>query len=373
MGTMEGEVGRRGGSCDRSRVSQEAPLQRPGRRQHHVEATLYRRRPRSTPRLLCLPTCSQSMQQALTVIYPCMSAGLEEFFEPEEWDREKVFSNVHRYKCSTGTETAKAAVKADWEAMHVWMQAHEKVESITIGAPLHLETGAEINTMPTVSWAEAWASLPIVDAREAPRAPGAPPDAAQDIDVARLVAALKKMRAPDREALLHGTTAAQLNVVNHAGYTNTQRQTALNCDPLVGKGYLLSNIGVRGAIFFIELEHFEGEWKVGLGRRTFNETLDHMGNVEVEWFELKKARARQGTEPWPKNPIFQQTRVYRGNSRQLLGMKKSVEKLADFLNVAVTVTAKSVSHEPRLTADSIRALTMHATHLRRDIEGWPQQ
>ena len=204
---MEGEVGRRGGSCDRSRVSQEAPLQRPGRRQHHVEATLYRRRPRSTPRLLCLPTCSQSMQQALTVIYPCMSAGLEEFFEPEEWDREKVFSNVHRYKCSTGTETAKAAVKADWEAMHVWMQAHEKVESITIGAPLHLETGAEINTMPTVSWAEAWASLPIVDAREAPRAPGAPPDAAQDIDVARLVAALKKMRAPDREALLHGTTA----------------------------------------------------------------------------------------------------------------------------------------------------------------------
>ena len=112
----------------------------------------------------------------------------------------------------------------------------------------------------------------------------------------------------------------------------------------------------------------------GVGLGTFNKELDDDTKVEVEWYELKKAGARQGTEPWPKNPIFRQTCLYRGSSRQVIGMKKSVESLADFLNVQVTQTAKSDHKvEPRLAQAAIRALALHAPHLRRHIEVRQQQ
>ena len=131
--------------------------------------------------------------------------GLEELIDPEEWDREKIFQHLKRYKCSNGTPAQQAAVTAEWEALHIWMRAHETSESLTVGAPVRLETGAEFNTTPAMSWQEAWAALPRIDDQRAQH----PAESTEQRDGARLAAALTRMRGADREALAGGRTAAQ--------------------------------------------------------------------------------------------------------------------------------------------------------------------
>ena len=108
---------------------------------------------------------------------------------------------MKRYKCSKGSATDHAAITAEWEAMHVWMRAHETASNLIIGAPVSLTTGAEMQTTPGVTWEDAWAALPRVDNAGAAGARTAAE--AQGRDSARLAGALNRMRGPDREASSH--------------------------------------------------------------------------------------------------------------------------------------------------------------------------
>ena len=119
-------------------------------------------------------------------------------------------------------------------------------------------------------------------------------------------------------------------------------------------------------MFLTSLQHFEGEWRVGLGRRTFNASLDTAEAVEVGWFELKSVRARNGKAARPTNPMFRKTKNY--NGRQAKGMKVSLERLADFLEFNVSVTEKSHVDEPnQLKIGTVRALICNYSHLRRTM------
>jgi len=74
----------------------------------------------------------------------------------------------------------------------------------------------------------------------------------------------------------------EVNMVRHAGYTARDAQIENAKDTERGQRYLNRNFEVRGAIFFIKLQHFEGEFPLGLAQRTFSEVDNHdLGLYEV--------------------------------------------------------------------------------------------
>ena len=57
-------------------------------------------------------------------------------------------------------------------------------------------------------------------------------------------------------------------------------------------------------MFFIELGHREGEFAVGVGRRTFTEgPVASSKGVDIEWFERKSKNKHN----WGKKPSFRLT------------------------------------------------------------------
>jgi hypothetical protein len=232
--------------------------------------------------------------------YPAIAddPGLELWMEPDDFEREKVFSNLKRYKCATGTDDDQTAALSEWEQLHQWMKAHPTSDSITLSNPISLGH-ARLQTTPTTSWADAWAAIPVIGSTSTASAGGVTATA----DVSRAVGAQQRMRAPDRDSLALADSAALLNVVEHSGYTGAERQAALAADPGVGQAYLHASIEKKGELLLIELEHFEGVWKVGLGRRTFNDDLDTRERVEIEWYRLKASKARSGRVSHRTNPL----------------------------------------------------------------------
>ncbi|KAL3894143.1 MAG: hypothetical protein SGPRY_013888, partial [Prymnesium sp.] len=67
------------------------------------------------------------------------------------------------------------------------------------------------------------------------------------------------------------------------------------------------NLDHAGTHFFIELQHFEGEFKIGLGYLTLNAALDEPGEqYEIAWYERKSRTKHSGG----KTPAFKLTKVY---------------------------------------------------------------
>lgn len=133
----------------------------------------------------------------------------------------------------------------------------------------------------------------------------------------------------------------------------------------MGQAFLNSTFETNGELFLIELDHLEGEFKVGLGRRTFSKDNDDLmqREVEVEWFE----RCNRRQHAWGDTPTFQLTvRGYDRRSRQSLGPVTSVEPIDRFLPVEVSLTKGSdPMSKPRLMAAVTAALRGESfAHLR---------
>ena len=69
--------------------------------------------------------------------------------------------------------------------------------------------------------------------------------------------------------------------------------------------HLEKNLHVKGQLFLIRLGHYEGEFAVGLGRRTFGESAEQAAAkvFEIEWFERKGKKRTQ----WGQRPAFKLT------------------------------------------------------------------
>ena len=64
-----------------------------------------------------------------------------------------------------------------------------------------------------------------------------------------------------------------VNIVTHPGYTEKDRRVALLNDYETGSAYVQDNLSKKNTLFFIKLEHLEGELAIGLGRRAFDDSL----------------------------------------------------------------------------------------------------
>lgn len=165
----------------------------------------------------------------------------------------------------------------------------------------------------------------------------------------------------DREALSKSKSAVELNRVANPNYSESQQKVAIASNDVHGAAYLSEQIDVKGALFLIKLKHNEGEFAVGLGRRTFNEAVDlaHERRFEVEWFERKNKKEHS----WGKQPGFRRAiGGYTSNRRKLY--LTSVESLDDFLPLNVKCTKKTKgSDEPVLTQETVEALRLRAESL----------
>ena len=159
------------------------------------------------------------------------------------------------------------------------------------------------------------------------------------------------MAHPDRKTLATASSAALCNVVTHAGYTEKDRNHAVAADPSVGALYVSQNLQEKGALFLIELEHFEGEFKVGLGRRTFNDSVDDDSHVEIEWYK------RSAKDPvWSKSPIFEWTISGYNNRRASLGPTLSKEPIKALIDLEPKQTKGATEAHPRLTQSVVITL-----------------
>ena len=161
----------------------------------------------------------------------------------------------------------------------------------------------------------------------------------------------------DRQAIGASTSAAVVNIVTHSGYTETDRRVAQLNDHEMGRVYLLDNLPKTGALFFIKLAHREGEFAVGLGRRTFleqpvDELVDDTAQYEIEWFERKT----KSKDDWGKQRGFRRAVAgYDAQRRPIFQV--STETWESFLPVAVKTTPASLgSDEPSLSQDGMSAL-----------------
>ena len=151
-----------------------------------------------------------------------------------------------------------------------------------------------------------------------------------------------------------------LNVVTHAGYKEKDRRKALLSDDGVGQAYIDANFDVKSALFLMELEHFEGESRIGLGVRTFNEVKVHesSGEFEMAWYVLK---SKSGI--WSKAPKFVWSISGYCGLVSLGPMLSSGETRDHILPIEVEQTDGSTTDEPRLTERLVQVLRERFPHL----------
>ena len=270
--------------------------------------------------------------------------GVTPWAEDSAWKRDKVFADLARWQYTQLSPNESHTAQSRWAALSRWHLSHPTSDTLVVGQHAQIGDGLELRT-PLLSWGEMWKVLKT-HVVAAPARAGAP--------VAAASAAAAGKRRVDRQALGASTSAAEVNIVTHPGYTERDRRIALLNDDEKGRTYLRDNIDKKNALFFIKLEHAEGELAVGLGRRTFDADLDNAAasSYAIEWFERKNKRV----ESWGKQPGFRLAiESYDAKRRRIV--QSSVETLNDFLPVAVQCTPTTAgSDEPSLSQDCMAAL-----------------
>ena len=112
-----------------------------------------------------------------------------------------------------------------------------------MGQPATISRDLQLRT-PLLSWGEIWRVLKTHVTAAAP-APAPAPAASSS-------QASSSSRRIDRQALGASTSAAEVNVVTHPGYTERDRRVALLKDHEAGRAYLQEHLSKQGALFLIK-------------------------------------------------------------------------------------------------------------------------
>jgi len=261
--------------------------------------------------------------------------GVTDWKEDSEWEREKVFGDLLRWQYSELNDSNAAVARSRWDSLKCWHRSHPTADTVTVGEPATI--GTDELRSPLLPWADMWTLLKTFVAP-------APAPATALVPAPAPAAGKKRV---DRQRLGASTSAAHVNVVTHPGYSEADQRVAL-LQGESGQQYISQNLTVRGALFLIRLEHAEGELAVGLGRRTFDATVDQEGVVYgIQWFERKNKK----NDDWGVRPSFCLSVASR---RPKIAYQTSTEKFSDFLPIAVKTNG--TSDEPALTSDCLTAL-----------------
>ena len=272
--------------------------------------------------------------------------GVTPWAEDSAWKRDKVFTDLARWEYSQLKSAEAETARNRWEALGSWHRSHQTSDTVAVGQPAAIGQGLELRT-PLLSWGEMWKVFKThVNAAPTPAPSAAASSSSQG--------AASLSRRVDREALSASTSAAEVNVVIHPGYTDKDARVAQLQGHEEGIAYLRDHLSEHKALFLIRLEHKEGELAVGLGRRTFIAEYDddQAQKYDIEWFERKNKKKPN----WGMQPGFRLTISDYDRHRRPIP-NTSIEKLSDFLPIAVQLTPASAgTDEPSLSQDCLSAL-----------------
>jgi hypothetical protein len=225
--------------------------------------------------------------------------GVEDWKPEDEWQFWKVFQ--HLSKWNFGSD--KAATE-NWSDMKAWHLQHNEAAAWTIGEPIPLKGGKAIKTTPTLDWKSMWELISLVEDSGVDIPDGTTEKAeGPAASSSKSTSFLHPTGKLDRDRLSTSNDPEELNRVKNPNYTASNQKAKLAANPVLAKAYL-EGIGEEGRLFFIKLQKKEGEFAVGIGRRTFgNQDEESASRYEVEWFERKGKKI----ESWGKQPGFRLT------------------------------------------------------------------
>lgn len=279
--------------------------------------------------------------------------GMEEWLDLDKWKGNQVFAHMNKWDFHKNSKQARDS----WENLHAWHLAHrDPNEDVELGDPISLNY-ASLLTSP-MSWSKMWEII----FRDVEAGNSSTGRRERDEDASSSSNAKPKMKPNflhprskqvDREALSKSTNMVELNRVTNPLYTEKDQRVALVKDPSHAEAYIQQNVDTPGALFLIRLKHCEGEFAVGLGRRTFDEAVDDAENgvYQIEWFERKNKKENN----WGIQPGFRLA-ISGYHNRKPIFMK-STESIKDFMLLVVQVTKRSKgSDHPVLSQDTMQAL-----------------
>lgn len=282
--------------------------------------------------------------------------GVEDWLEPSEWKMERVFNDIRRWNFYTDEEDDRHH-KA-WDVLRDWHHAHPLANDVLLGSSICV--GGSCVDCPTspMSWKDMWDAIlrgtMNVEARQ-----DVEPVLAKTVENESETFLHPCSKRVDREKLSSSANVVELNRVTSSHYTKKQQRIALLSEKGLGRSYVAKSIDTPGALFFIKLGHYEGEFKVGLARRTFDPEKDDVkggnGVCAVEWFERKNKKEAS----WGRKPRFRLS-ILEYDARRKPIYSTSVESVSDFLPIEVKVTKgsapSSASNEPSLSQDCMDTL-----------------
>eukprot|EP00965_Chrysotila_dentata_P165970 5479902-Pleurochrysis_carterae.AAC.2 len=219
---------------------------------------------------------------------PADDPGLEEWFSPERWSREtQAFTDVQQR----------------------W--------AVPAGVVHRVGEGLRFGGAPALSWSQLWALLDSPapgDANATTSGASAQQPAASAAEAQSLCAAPLRGNAR-HEHLSSSPKLSEVNVVSHVGYTDgnaclawLDKETETYLEPKFEThrpvcACIFSQ--EKGALFFLQLPHYEDEFNFGLSRHTFNAQVDGVDRddgvrFELEWFE----RTESNRHKWSQNPAY---------------------------------------------------------------------
>ena len=277
--------------------------------------------------------------------------GVEEWKDEKAWKFWKVFDGLSKWHFAPGDKTSHTF----WDGMRRWHCGLPKASDWTIGEPINI-SDAPLPTSPTLSWKDMWALIDLTSHTSAePSSETQPNKAASNV--------LHPKKRVDRAGLSTSTDPLELNRVTHPGYSKVEQSKAIAGSHRLGEEYVQEHVNVKGSLFFIELGHKEGEFAIGIGRRTFAEESRESKDedeektdeaYEIEWFERKGKRQSS----WGQQPAFKHA-VATFDKRRRPVYLTSVEDIGKFLPLAVETTKKSNEDEFTLTRRCMDALRTH--------------
>ena len=275
--------------------------------------------------------------------------GVEDWMDFAEWKGKRIFDDIGKWTFNRNGEQH----RSEWQQLRAWHAAYPTADSVSVGDhDLMGDLASGASMRPELTWQKMWQVIALTPeaVREVSKASS---DAQEPSTSSASSTFLNPMsKTVDREGLASSTSVAELNRVRDSRNTKQHIAGVVAQDEGNWQQHCASELTTKGALWMIRLGHYEGEFPLGLGRRTFNTTTDSDTVVEIEWFERKGKQK----DSWGKQPAFRLTTAsYDGKRRPI--SQKTVEKVSNFLPIVVGVTRGSKgADEPTVSQSCMSAL-----------------